>query len=130
MRIVVDASVIMAVLLNEVMKPEIIQATKGVLIVSPASLPWEIGNALSANVKRKRISPEQAIQAIQDFQKIDIRLVDIDLERAIRLSCEHNIYAYDAYLLACASGLGLPLFCLDENMIRIATRIGIKTMEV
>jgi len=130
MQIVIDASAVIAVLLNEMSKPEIIKATFGAEVVSPASLPWEIGNALSANVKRKRISPEQALRAAHEFQDIDVRLVDIDVEEAIRVSNTYNIYAYDAYILLCAANLKAPLLCLDSLMAKLAKEMDIKTIEV
>ena len=130
MQIVVDASAVIAVLLNEASKPDIIQATVGAEIVSPASLSWEVGNALSANVKKKRISPEQALAAAHEYYTIDIRLIDIDIEEAIQLSNTHNIYAYDAYVLLCAASLKSPLLCLDGPMTNLAKSMGIVTIEV
>ncbi len=130
MQIVVDASVIIAVLLNEAIKPVIVEMTKGAEIISPALLPWEIGNALSANVKKKRITTDQAIQAAQEYQKIDIRLVDVDMEQSIRISNKYNIYAYDAYILLCAMTLNAPLLCIDGAMVKLAKAMGIKTIEV
>jgi predicted nucleic acid-binding protein len=130
MQIVVDASAILAVLLNETTKPAIIEATTGMEAISPSSLPWEVGNALSANVKRKRLTTEQALQAAQAYQKISVRLIDVDIEQAIRISNELNLYAYDAYILLCAFILKAPLLCLDKQMANLAKGMGIKTIEV
>jgi predicted nucleic acid-binding protein len=130
MLIVVDASAILAVLLNETSRPAIIEATTGMEAISPSSLPWEVGNALSANVKRKRLTTEQAIQAVQAYHKISIRLIDVDIEQAIRISNELNLYAYDAYILLCAYVFKAPLLCLDKQMVKLAKGMGIKTVEV
>jgi predicted nucleic acid-binding protein len=130
MRIVIDASIVVAVLLNEPQKAAIVEFTKGTEVISPTSLPWEVGNAISANVRKKRITHEQAIQAIQDYHKIDVRLVDIDIEESIRISNQYHIYAYDAYVLLCAMIFKAPLFCLDEGMGNLAKLMGIKTIEV
>ena len=129
-QIVVDASVILAVLLNETTKKAIIKNTQGAEIVSPSSLPWEVGNALSSNVRKNRISPEQAIQAAREYQKIDVRLIDIDLEQAIQISNRYRIYAYDAYVLECAARLRSPLLCLDSTMSLLAKEMGIELIEV
>jgi predicted nucleic acid-binding protein len=130
MRIVIDASAVIAVILNEPTKSAIIEATKGAEAISPASLPWEVGNALSANFKRDRITLNQALRAAEEYQKINVRLVDVDLEHALRISMELKIYAYDASLLWCASFYKIPLLCLDKPMVKMAQAIGIKTIEV
>lgn len=129
-QIVVDASVILAVLLNETTKKAITKNTQGAEIVSPSSLPWGVGNALSSNVRKKRISPEQAIQAAREYQKIDVRLIDIDLEQAIQISNRYRIYAYDAYVLECATRLRSPLLCLDSAMSLLAKEMRIELIEV
>jgi predicted nucleic acid-binding protein len=66
------------------------------------SIPWEIGNALSAMFKRKRITLEQAKIALQLYRKIPITFVDVQLESAVEITKQLNIYAYDAYLITCA----------------------------
>ena len=54
MEIVADASVFLAVILNESDRDWVIHKTSGTGIVSPEVLPYEIGNALIA---MKRASP-------------------------------------------------------------------------
>ncbi len=54
MQIVVDASALLAVLLAEAHREGVLAATRGVALCAPASLPWEIGNALSSGLKRGR----------------------------------------------------------------------------
>lgn len=41
-----------------------------------------------------------------------------------------DIYAYDAYVLVCASDMQLPLLTLDNRMATIASQIGVQTLEV
>jgi uncharacterized protein with PIN domain len=48
MNIVVDTSVIIAVITNEPHKPQLIDITREVDLLAPLSLHWEIGNAFSA----------------------------------------------------------------------------------
>lgn len=77
MDVLVDASVIVAVIANEPEKDTLIELTKGARLVAPHSIHWEIGNAFSAMLKRKRITLEQARKAIAAYKKIPIKLVDI-----------------------------------------------------
>lgn len=130
MKIVIDTSAVIAVLLDEETHHSIISSTSGFEIVSAASLPWEVGNSMIANLRKKRLNKEEAVLAIKNFELMDIRLIEVNLEKSILLANQLGIYAYDAYILSCAQTLKVPLLTLDNLMIRMATEIGIKTMEV
>jgi len=128
--LVIDTSVIIAVIMNESSKIRLIKITKGEELIAPSSLHWEIGNAISAMFKRKRISLSQAQKAIEAYNSIQKRLMDVDLIRSLELSKELNIYAYDAYFIECARYLSLPLVSLDERLINASKGIGINIIEV
>jgi len=130
MKIVVDTSVVIAVIADEPEKTALIELTKGAVIVAPPSIKWEIGNAFSAMLKRSRVNLEQVIEAIDIYQSISLEIVDIDLKDAVRLAGKYNIYAYDAYILQCAIEHDLPLISLDRNLIDIAKRENIQVIEV
>lgn len=70
MAIVVDTSVILAVVLNEPSKAELIRLTIGAELIAPLSLHWEIGNALSAMLKRNRVSLDEGRRALEEYRKI------------------------------------------------------------
>lgn len=129
-RVVVDTSVLIAVVTNEPCKSEVIRLTAGRELWAPASVPWEIGNAFSAMFKRRRLDLSQARVALEAYRRIEIRLSDVDLQAALELSSEFDIYAYDAYLLACAHRLSCPLISLDNGLLRAARRSGIQVLEV
>lgn len=42
----------------------------------------------------------------------------------------HGIYAYDAYLIACAEKFRLPLLTLDRGLMTVARDTGVKLIEV
>ncbi|HEO64855.1 MAG TPA: PIN domain-containing protein [Spirochaetes bacterium] len=130
MNIVVDTSVIIAVLVNEPAKNIIVDRTKGADIFAPHSVHWEIGNAFSAMLKRNRITLEQSIKAIEIYSKIIIQFVDIDLKDSLELCNELKIYAYDAYIISCALQYQSPLITLDKGLIRSATQKGVQVLEV
>jgi predicted nucleic acid-binding protein len=104
--------------------------TKDAELVAPASLPWEIGNAFSAMFKQRRITKDQALAAVFEFQRIPIRLRDISLENAIELSSQLGIYAYDAYMIQCARDTGAPLLTLDNGLIVAAGKVSVTTLKV
>ena len=130
MNIVVDTSAVMAVLTNEPHKAQLRTLTRGASLISPASLPWEIGNAFSAMFKRGRASILQAEQAIDTFREISIRLVEVDLEQALRLSKELDIYAYDAYMISSALDYKCAFLSLDKALQEAARRMKIRTLEI
>lgn len=54
MDIVIDTSVIIAVIANEPEKGDLVELTKGANLIAPLSVHWEIGNAFSAMLKRRK----------------------------------------------------------------------------
>ena len=56
MKIVIDTSVIIAVITNEPHRESLLQATLGAELLAPPSVHWEIGNAFSAMLKRNKIT--------------------------------------------------------------------------
>jgi predicted nucleic acid-binding protein len=130
MLVVVDTSVILAVVLNEPSKPTLIQLTAGAELIAPASLPWEIGNALSAMLKRRRLTLDEARHALVEYRKIPIRLLDVSLDDTITVAAQLTIYAYDAYMIACARTHSAPLVTIDNGLKVAAQAAGLTTLEI
>jgi len=65
MDIISDTNIFLAVALNEPEKDSIIELTFDTAAVAPEILPYEIGNALSAMIKRKQITDEEAFTALE-----------------------------------------------------------------
>jgi predicted nucleic acid-binding protein len=128
--IVIDTSAILAVLLAEPEKEAVVEATMGSIVCAPASLRWEVGNAATAGVKRRRLTPERARQLITDFEHVTFRELAIDIGRAVDLGLELGIYAYDAYILEAARSSGFPLLALDGPIRRNARKLGLSQMEL
>ncbi len=76
------------------------RVTRGTEACAPEILPYEIGNALSAMIKRDRLSLEQAFAAHEAFSRMTIRLLPSDIRSALKLSKKLGIYAYEAHLLS------------------------------
>jgi predicted nucleic acid-binding protein len=130
LEVTVDTSIIVAVILNEASKPALLEATSGAELLAPPTLPWEVGNALSALFERRRIDLDQATTALASFGRIALRLADVDVEASVRLAHEQSIYAYDAYVLECARRYRTPLLSLDGPLRTVARKIDVKVMEV
>ena len=130
MRIAIDTSAIIAVIVNQPDKSKIVAATVNVELIAPASVKWEIGNALSSLQKRGKISEGQIEEAIDGYNQIPIHFEHPDLKDALKICKRHQIYAYDAYVLACAKEFRIPLLTLDLPMKSIAEKEKIRLVEV
>jgi predicted nucleic acid-binding protein len=130
MEMVVDASVLIAVITNEKEKEKLVAITDGAELIAPLSVHWEIGKAFSSLLKRKRVTRKEALQAIDVYLQIPVRFVEVELKESLELADETGLYAYDAYLLRCAAKFQLPLLTLDAGLIRAAKGRKIKVLEV
>lgn len=128
--IVVDTSAIMSVLTHEEHRPVLIRLTQDAELLAPSSLPVELGNAFSAMFTRGRTSPGEAKAALEMFRQIPIHLTEIDLARALELSHELGVYAYDAYVIACSLEHRAPLLTLDTGQQAAARRAGVTVLEI
>ncbi|MBM4055238.1 MAG: type II toxin-antitoxin system VapC family toxin [Planctomycetes bacterium] len=128
MEIVADASVFLAVILNEDDRDWVIHKTTGKGIVSPEVLPYEIGNALIAMKRKGRLHDREILRAFDLSQRIAVNLVSVNIHEAVKMAMRFNIYAYDAYYLQCSIENKSPLISLDNRMCDIAGNIGIKVV--
>lgn len=130
MKIVIDTSILIAVIIGEEEKPLIIEKTKNSELIAPYSVHWEIVNALSAILKKHKINIKDINKAINIYSKIPIEYIDVDLRHSLELCDKYNIYAYDAYILSCALKNKLVLFSLDKKINEIAKELEIKFIKV
>ena len=130
MDLTIDTSAVLAVLLNEPARARLLEVTRGVELRSPGSLPWEVGNACSALIKRGRLDSNSAASVLSSFHQIPIQLVSVEIEEAVRLAGDHDLYAYDANMIVCAQRHRTPLLTLDGALATIAGRVGIEVLEV
>jgi predicted nucleic acid-binding protein len=121
---------LIAVITNEPKKEKIIEATLGAELLAPPSVHWEIANAFSAMFKQKRISLENSIKCIGEYNKISLRFLDVDLNNALKLSFEYNIYAYDAFLICCSLSNNAPLLTLGKSLFETAKLANVNTLKI
>ena len=130
MFITIDTSVLIAVVAHEQGRTQALNLTVGKSLVAPQSVHWEMGNAFSAMIKRSRVSLGDATTCLKAYAEIPLRLVEVDLVQALAIVEAHRIYAYDAYLLACAIRFASPLLTLDKALQKLAGSMGIKVLEI
>ena len=128
--IIVDTSVLVAVLTGEPTRDHLIARTQGADLLAPGSVHWEIGNTFSALLKRRRLKLPEVQAALAAYAQIPIRFVDVELAVALELADRFGLYAYDACLMACARRQRAPLLTLDARLGRAAKEAGVELMEV
>ena len=130
MKLIADTSVIIAVITSEHTKSQLLELTSGYELYAPASIHWEIGNAISAMYKRKSISNQDGNFILSEYSKIPISTVGINIAEALRIAYSFNMYAYDAYMIQCAIEQKAELITLDKKLVEISKKMNIETIEV
>lgn len=130
MEIVIDTSAILAVIAEQPEKAELVRLTRGAALVAPPSVHWEVGNALSAMFKRRAIGMDEALTLLESYAEVPIRFIDLALKQAVELSARLNVYAYDAYVIACAVNQRAPILSLDSGLRARARELKLDVLEV
>lgn len=126
MKLIIDTSCVLAVLLNEEKRQAIIDSTLGKELLAPETIHAEFGNAISALFKRNRIDIDSAQEAIRKFQDLPISYKAINLPKSIEIAHQLKIYAYDAYFLELCLRQHLPLLTLDSIMAEKARSLSME----
>ena len=129
MKIIADTNTFLAVALEEPEKTQIIHLTVGHDLVAPEVLPFEIGNALTAMMKKRTLEADELTSAWDMVQAIPVELRRIDIRSALEIASRFNIYAYDAYFIECAISLRCPLLTLDRRVKMVGKNVGIHILE-
>ena len=130
MDVVIDTSAVVATIVGEQEKEQIVHLTYGHTLIGPGSIPWEVGNAFSAMFKQGRLTLEEAHKGFAIFQEIPVQYISPDFNNVLTLSHKNNIYAYDAYFLDCAIRHKAPLLTLDRQLVKTAKDSNVTVWEV
>lgn len=126
----IDTAALLAVIGEQPEKAELVRLTRGATLVAPPSVHWEVGNALSAMFRRRAIGLSEALRLLDSYSAIPIRLIDLALRQAVEFAAKLNIYAYDAYVIACAINQRAPILTLDSGLKARAQELNIQVLEV
>ena len=100
--------------------------------IVPAIWPVEVGNALLAGERRKRITPAETARSLELLRSLNIHLDDAGLglgvDDLVALARSHKLSVYDAAYLSLAMREGIPLATLDRSLARAAQRAGISLL--
>lgn len=117
---VVDASALAAILFGESESEEVAARLRGLLLVAPALLRFELANVCWKKVRRLPEQRESLLAAHDFLERMEIYEVEVRLGEVLDLAERAGITAYDASYLWLARALGLELVTLDARLARAA----------
>jgi predicted nucleic acid-binding protein len=101
--------------------------------IVPVVWPTEVGNALLAGERRRRITAAGVSRSLALLRSLNIRLDDSDprlqVDDWVTLARAHKLSVYDAAYLAVAIREGVPLATFDRALARAAHRAGVSLLQ-
>jgi Predicted nucleic acid-binding protein, contains PIN domain len=92
---------------------------------APDLLWYEVRNVLAVSCRRKRISVEQAKEALAKLRRSDILTIPVNGDAAVLdLGSRYSLSAYDAAYLTLALERKLALATLDQRLAAAALQAG------
>jgi predicted nucleic acid-binding protein len=88
----------------------------GADLYAPPLLLYELANTTRKKVLRYPDQADGLIAAFELAQGLEIRWVEVDQPRVVRLALDTGLTAYDASYLQVAQRLNLPLVTFDEQL--------------
>jgi predicted nucleic acid-binding protein len=123
--VVVDASVIAALLFGEPDGDVVAARLGGSRLAAPSLLRYELASICAKKIRRYPRQREGLQDALQLLPRLAIDEVQVPTEEMARLAGDVGISAYDAAYLWLAQYLGTPLITLDRRLLTAANDLGI-----
>jgi predicted nucleic acid-binding protein len=124
-RIVLDNSMVLAMIMPDEFDEQA-EALKTILRSVQVHVPYlwiyEFSNALNTNIRRKRLTPADAVEIAQIVESWDLQ-VDAQTLKPIALSQlarDNGLTTYDASYLELSRRLNAPLYTLDAQLQKAA----------
>ena len=120
-RVVVDSSLICAVLFDEANRHEALSQMSSCLLMAPDLIDHEVCN-VALNKRRRGWSPQSLDKALADYADYEVELMPCEQRQQYALACRYDLSAYDAAYLWLAAELRLPLLTFDRKLGDAAIR--------
>ena len=134
-RFVLDGSVALAWCFEDETSPradQVLDRLAADEAIVPVIWPAEVGNALLAGERRKRISAAGVSRSLALLGSLNIRLDPTDPQTRVAewvsLARSQKLSVYDAAYLAVAISEGIPLATLDRALAGAARRTGVRLL--
>ena len=123
--VVIDASVLIKLYIDEIGSPEAELAVKAAdKVLAPDLLLAETANILWKYVGREKLPPEDAHQILADILQMPVRITPSQdlIEPALRIAIETNRTVYDSLYIALAVQTSTVLLTADERLVHAIAR--------
>lgn len=134
-QIVVDASCLTAMLLNEHVPSSMEQLFESLIdidVVVPSLWFWEIANSTLMAARRAKRDVNEVLDQLADMRRLSVTPDDDAVQQAwestMSLAAAHHLTVYDASYLEVALRRQLPLATLDRPLARAARAVGIEVI--
>lgn len=114
--VVVDASVLGALLFGEPRAEEAFSSLRGAELYAPTLLDYELASICRKKALRYPNQREGLVEALRLGLSLDLHRVEVDHLASLNLALEAGLTTYDASYLHLASALGVPLATFDERL--------------
>jgi predicted nucleic acid-binding protein len=138
--VVLDASVAAAWLLpdeaSEASRRVYVRMRRGSLVLhAPELWLWECGNIIASGVRRRRLSPEDALLTWSVLDAIRVRVelatpAPAQVRSALVLALDQGLSLHDAAYLWLAKSLRLPLLTADRVLARAAESAQVRVVDM
>jgi predicted nucleic acid-binding protein len=118
---VVDASAAAALVYAEAEEVEIAERLRGVRLVAPVLLAFEMASICLKKMRRDPASGGALLDAFDRFRRLQIASLEVDHAAVIELANRAGLSSYDASYLWLARQLGAELVTLDARLEAAAT---------
>jgi predicted nucleic acid-binding protein len=119
--IVVDCSLLAAILFNEPSRDEAVQVLSGKSLHAPNLIDHEI---ISVAVKKTEAKADEVVtRGLNSFSKLRLVRHGIDHQAQFELALSENLSAYDAAYLQLAIALNAPLATYDRVLASAAKKV-------
>jgi predicted nucleic acid-binding protein len=121
-KLVVDASVVVAILFGEPTADEAHGWLRGRALCAPQTLDAEVTSAGLNKIRRRTLDLKQVAAAIENYSTFDVERYSIAPTAVLALAARYALSAYDACYLWLAESLGAPLATFDARLGEAAQR--------
>lgn len=73
---------------------------------------------------------ERGLEVVEEYSKIPVQTVEVDLNSVISFVAKHSIYACDAYMIVSAKQSKVPILSLDSGLLAVARKEKLDIVEV
>ena len=120
--LVVDSSVLAAVLFAEPSRSEAEAQVRGRRLCAPGLIDFEIANIAVIKGRARVLAWEEVQRALAAFATLDLAREDVDVVAMARLAERYGLTAYDAAYLCVAETMQAPLVTFDAALGKAARR--------